>query len=715
MGEARLRTVILVPRRDDNGWRDELWAFCRRRWEENFSDWPIFEGYHTEGPFNRSAAVNRASELAGDWDLALIIDSDTISDRRAVRASLRHAETTGTLGIAHDRRYMMNEAATRRILAGDRGNWTNKRNVQVVYKDSVSCAVAVRRDAWDLVGGFDERFMGWGFEDTAFRIAVESITGVKLRTERADCFHLWHPLSPETSKSSPTYTANHILKRRYDMAYMQAEQVRLVLDHTQEDDVTIPLIIHRTVPAQTSKDVERYWHQIEKLHPAWDCRTYREPIDPADWPIMGDLFDRCQNGAQKAGLIRLEALFTHGGIYVDSDCEPFRPLDPLVNCRAFAAWEDERVVPDAVLGSVPNHPAFKQMLIAARDAIETGQDAWKSGPGVTTAILPGRDDVLLLPPGSFYPAHYHEKAKLGTNGAKPWVFLEHKWHHSWGSAAQRAANVAAQSTPVVALPEGVKVALCMPWRDSGDRWRREAHDWCVRWWQITNFTVFEGDGQSRSEMCNRAAADALEWGAEVLVIVDADTWTSPEQIASAAAITHQTGRLTHAFTKYVNLGSTATQRLQRRRGLTLTMAARSAQSRQHHVSGALALTADLWRELGGFDERFVGWGFEDQAFNLAADVIGGGIERVPGHAIHWYHLNDPTRVEPEDGDPRLELMSAYCSAAGKIPEHGRVARLAMKGRVGIALGSVSGPEMMRQVLAQPGGPIATEIHAGSGL
>ena len=56
-----MRTVFLVPRREDNGHRDKLWEYCRTRWESYFPDIPIYEGHHDAGPFNRSAAVNRVS------------------------------------------------------------------------------------------------------------------------------------------------------------------------------------------------------------------------------------------------------------------------------------------------------------------------------------------------------------------------------------------------------------------------------------------------------------------------------------------------------------------------------------------------------------------------------------------------------------------------------------------------------------------------------
>lgn len=441
-----MRVVILAPARADNGWRDKLWEFCRKIWEENFPEWPIYEGWHLaeEGPFNRSMAINRAAAAAGDWDAALIIDRDTISDPEAVRRAVQHAYDTGVMAVAHDKRYMLNKRGTDFVLGGGRRErWKSPQHYRTIYKDSVSCAVAVSRSTWELVGGFDERFVGWAHEDAAFRMACETLTDLTLHVEHADVIHLWHPESPETNRESPTYQRNHARKCKYEGAYWQPERMRAIIDGLPDPGPkfgSIPKIIHRTVPEHTSDEVEFYWVRAAVLHPDWELRTYREPIDPADWPLTGDLFDKCQNGAQKAGLIRLECLVTAGGVYLDSDVEPIRPMDVLLHLPAFAAWEDAKVVPDAIMGCVPNHKAFREMLKLARESVERGEDAWMSGPGVSTKVLPWRNDVLLLAPAQLFPVHYKEKAALGSRNNDPWVFTEHKWAFSWGSAEQKAQH-----------------------------------------------------------------------------------------------------------------------------------------------------------------------------------------------------------------------------------------------------------------------------------
>jgi mannosyltransferase OCH1-like enzyme len=193
----------------------------------------------------------------------------------------------------------------------------------------------------------------------------------------------------------------------------------------------IPRLIFRTVPAETTGEVELFWATAAALHPGWETITYRDPIDTALFPLSSPHWPRCTSGAQRAGLIRLEALHAHGGIYLDSDVELYRPLTPLLGATVFAGWEDAKVVPDAVLGAKPGHPIIRRCLEVAIEVLDQGP--WASGPGVTTAILPGCDDVLLLPPGSFFPYHYSERHRRHEDHRtpNPWAFGVHHWEGSW--------------------------------------------------------------------------------------------------------------------------------------------------------------------------------------------------------------------------------------------------------------------------------------------
>jgi len=431
-----MRAVILVPRREDNGHRDRVWVWCKAWWRENLPELQIYEGHHYGiGLFNRSLALNLAAKQAGKWDVALIIDADVICDPEQVREAIETALVHRGLVLSFSRRHNLNQRGSEAIMQGEQGSW--RRFIAKTYNDMASSCVAISREVWDLVGGFDEKFAGWGFEDSAFSLAVETMTGNTIHKVPGELWHLWHPTAPEGKRGTASYQANRNRMEAYRQALGNKTATKGLI--AGEEAVTlprvrvenIPRILHRVVPEQTSPVVEAYWKRFKALHPGWSHMTHRDPLDPAQWPLTAAGWKDCTSGAQLAGLIRLEALYRWGGIYVDSDCEPYRSLEPLLGAHAFAAWEDRNVVPDAVLGAEPEHPAILACIKLALRMLPQG--AWHSGPGVTTRLLPKRPDVLLLPPGSFYPYHYHEKGRKRENhkADQPWAFMAHHWAGSW--------------------------------------------------------------------------------------------------------------------------------------------------------------------------------------------------------------------------------------------------------------------------------------------
>jgi hypothetical protein len=442
-----VREVILVPRRDDDGPRDLLWhGYCRPFWEREHSHAPIVEGYHVDGLFNRSAAVNLAARLAGDWDVAIIIDSDVICDPNRVKEAVAIAAETGSMVLPHDERLDLSQSATARAVEGaldlfgpmPERDPMRHRIVHRAYNatnghPSVSSVVVISRRQWDTIGGFDEKFRGWGYEDTAFAAAAETFGGVVRMT--GVVWHLWHPTAKEGKRGTSTHSINSARGQAYRAAIGSPAAIR-ALQGTARTILTtaggaIPRILHRTVPAKPDVVADGYWAAFEAMHPDWQLMTHRDPLDPADWPLTSPSWGKAANGAQLADLIRLEALLRWGGVYVDADVEPLRPLDSLLHLPAFAAWEDAKVVPNAVLGAVPDHPAIRECLEMMLERLPG--PTWDAGPGVTTAVLPGRTDVLLLPPGSFYPYHYQEKHRAGENfrASQPWAFVVHHWAGSW--------------------------------------------------------------------------------------------------------------------------------------------------------------------------------------------------------------------------------------------------------------------------------------------
>lgn len=253
----------------------------------------------------------------------------------------------------------------------------------------------------------------------------------------------------------------------------------------------------------------------------------------------------------------------------------------------------------------------------------------------------------------------------------------------------------------------------MPWTDRGDLSRRAAHDWCVEWWKEQGLgTLYEGSGSNRSVMCNDAARKALSDGAEALVFLDADTFAPVSQILEAVSLAQNTNRLVHAFTRYARLDQTLTKRVL---GMSPAQISphhllRASRVTTKHVSGASAIHRDLWNKIGGFDERFTQWGMDDVSFHLAAEVLGGAVERIEGPAFHLHHRKDPNAsVRPSRDDARVQLIGRYCAAAGRLPEYGQTRRLGESGYFHVPPDAQPDPDAMRAVLSEPGGPLSTVV------
>jgi len=202
----------------------------------------------------------------------------------------------------------------------------------------------------------------------------------------------------------------------------------------------IPRTLVRCVPEHVPTQHEDYWARWQGLHPGWGSITWQDPIDPDLFPISSHAWPHVRAGAALAGLVRLEALATWGGTYLDWDVRPARALDDLLGAPGglWAAWEDAEHVPDAVFGCEAGHPIVVEMLHEAVAMTLAGEGIWETSVGLFTRYLPlaeRRGLATILPPESFYPVHYTtEREHPGASHAHvpgPNTYGVHEWAWSW--------------------------------------------------------------------------------------------------------------------------------------------------------------------------------------------------------------------------------------------------------------------------------------------
>lgn len=144
---------------------------------------------------------------------------------------------------------------------------------------------------------------------------------------------------------------------------------------------------------------------------------------------------------------------------------------------------------------------------------------------------------------------------------------------------------------------------------------------------------------------------AATQGYDPIVFVDADTVCPAEQLYEAVRLAAEAPGLVFAYTMYVRLD---------RNG-------RSEQTIPNSGSmGAVAISRDAFYELDGFDDRFIGWGYEDLDFAFRAENRFG-IRRVDGPCFHVWHGDRRSDDSPVDSDPnQVELNHALYQQRDRV-------------------------------------------------
>jgi glycosyltransferase involved in cell wall biosynthesis len=190
-----MRTVILTPFRAQPG-RDVVWQWVRGWISDNY-DMPLFVGDNA-GSFSPSAARNNAARLAGDWDVALFHDADTIAHPEAVAQAVDMAAHSMQMVVAGDSHMYCDQPSSARIMGSGNASFArpNSFDEHGIYQRPCSGVFAVHRKVFDKVGGYVETLQGWGYEDLVFLQMCGIFAAGNTWVDGHITLHMWHPESP---------------------------------------------------------------------------------------------------------------------------------------------------------------------------------------------------------------------------------------------------------------------------------------------------------------------------------------------------------------------------------------------------------------------------------------------------------------------------------------------------------------------------------------
>lgn len=186
----------------------------------------------------------------------------------------------------------------------------------------------------------------------------------------------------------------------------------------------------------------------KKFCPDYEIRLWNEQNVALDSvPYMREAYEEKAYGFVP-DVARLQIIYEHGGIYLDTDVELIRPLDELLDKPAFMGQEDNKFVALGLgFGAEKGNPVIKMMLDDYQNRhfrLENGELDRTPAPRIQMNVLerlgyrPG-PSVQTLEGAVIYPAEYFcpQSFYSGITTVTERTFSIHHYEGAWLSSEER--------------------------------------------------------------------------------------------------------------------------------------------------------------------------------------------------------------------------------------------------------------------------------------
>jgi mannosyltransferase OCH1-like enzyme len=126
---------------------------------------------------------------------------------------------------------------------------------------------------------------------------------------------------------------------------------------------SIPKIIHyvwvgpRAFPEYAKQNLAGWQRNM----PGFQFKLWNEENSPMQHHYVQAMYKK-RKWAFVSDYIRLYAIESEGGIYLDSDMEVVRSLEPFLNDSCFVGRSKSGHIESAIIGATPHHPFIKKVL-----------------------------------------------------------------------------------------------------------------------------------------------------------------------------------------------------------------------------------------------------------------------------------------------------------------------------------------------------------------
>lgn len=200
---------------------------------------------------------------------------------------------------------------------------------------------------------------------------------------------------------------------------------------------SIPKIFHRIWLGRRPMPPQmiRWGDSWTRFHPSWTMRLWTEDnLPPSRYP---DAIKNSVNVSQQANIYRYEIMLQYGGIYVDTDFECLKNLEPLIqDLDFFTAYQitspkyqvhREHMISNALFGCTPGHPILQELV---DDIPKTDVTiGFALGPPFLTTHINNHPEATVFDKSLFYPYDWTELHR--ATETFPDSYAVHHWASQW--------------------------------------------------------------------------------------------------------------------------------------------------------------------------------------------------------------------------------------------------------------------------------------------
>ena len=173
----------------------------------------------------------------------------------------------------------------------------------------------------------------------------------------------------------------------------------------------------------------RFIEENRRINPSYEVKIWTERNLRLDAPFVQRAYEN-KMWAFVSDYLRFQILYEEGGIYLDTDMQVLKPLDPLLDDAGFSGLNrNNDCIYCGIMGAQRKLPLMKA-IVEEYDALS--EQDFPTSPRMYTRVFKRTQPqgVRIYPASYFYPV---DEGEIPSEPALKEAYATHHWAESWRS------------------------------------------------------------------------------------------------------------------------------------------------------------------------------------------------------------------------------------------------------------------------------------------